>query len=219
MFRKILVLFLCCSGLVFGEEIPNTLEAVKAASEGDYILIPTADGGTHRYVLSQMEIDLVNGSFSLAALESIPPEIDEKGTKIRKVSEGYTVYTYSDGVAYHVLKTSIVFEAFKRFIESLYNTSQYVYNDADLTHVDYVPSPSDSDVFRGRVEFHKIVNGSHILDAAEGEVKNYDNSGLDYTAHYVVKPNDFVWGPGVNRAYPNSRSYSRTGPSHAVEFE
>ena len=97
MFRKILVLLLCCSGIVFGKEIPNNLEAVKAASAGDYILIPTADGMYH-YVLSKIEIDLVNGSFSLAALESIVPEIDKRG---------YTVYTYSDGVTYHVISVCL----------------------------------------------------------------------------------------------------------------
>jgi predicted small secreted protein len=76
-----------------GREIKNLVSAVKTASPGDYIVLPSGK----RYVLTKEEIDILKGNFDYGDLSGVETETRSDGTEIKTISESHTAFIYADG--------------------------------------------------------------------------------------------------------------------------
>jgi hypothetical protein len=189
-----------------GKEIQNLVSAVKSASPGDYILLPSGK----KYILTMEEIAIAKGEFNYEDLSNVKTETFEDGTEIKAISTAHIAYVYPDGQSTHVLKTSVSFTAFMRHISETYSISLFIDREGDA-HEYAMIEPAEFDVFRASVQFRTISDGIEELQDLMITVYNYD--GENFEMSYCSKP-DLVWGN-----ISGSGSYKPTGETHQFEFD
>jgi hypothetical protein len=193
-------------GEEIGEEIPNLVSAVKAASPGDYILLPSGK----KYILTKEEIAIVKGEFNYEDLSNVETEILEDGTEIKTISQAHIAYVYPDGQATHILKTSISFTAFMRHIQETFYLAHYIdYKDAAQEYVDI--NPPDFSVFRASVQYQIISDG--IDEQQSLNITIYNLNGENKYMRYCSNPN-MIWGNISDKG-----AYKPVGESHQIEFD
>jgi hypothetical protein len=170
-----------------GREIKNLVSAVKTASPGDYIVLPSGK----RYVLTKEEIDILKGNFDYEDLSNVETETRSDGTEIKTISEAHTAFIYADGQSTHILKTGISFTLYmENYIDKKYNMGYYVDilgGRHDLLSID---SPR-FDVFRASIQFQPISDG--IEEEESLTITAYNYQGQSFVMRYYSSPG-FVWG-------------------------
>ena len=186
-----------------GREIPNLLSAVKAASAGDYILLPSGK----RYVLTRQEIEIARGEFNYNNLSGARTEVRIDKTEIITISESHIVYRYPDGQSNHLMKTGPSFTAFLQFIRDNYYLSDYV-DQAGGRNEKRKMEPPAFDVFRATAQFYNISNGIHTVQNVKIIAYNY--RGENYEIRFNEEP--FEWG------YVNG-TFWPVGETREIEFD
>lgn len=189
-----------------GQEIENTVAAVKNANPGDYILLKSGK----RYVLTREEIEIARGSFNFDDLSGVRTELRDDGTEVKTLSEGHVVYVYPDGQLTHLLKTGASFSSFMNYISNRYYLALYM--DFFYDFYESIPiTPRSFDVFRATVEFQTISDGLNEMQSIYVSAYNY--RGENFAMRYTSEP-DMIWGN-----IPASGSYRPTGESRQIEFD
>ena len=189
-----------------GEEIPNTVGAVKAANPGDYILLKSG----RKYILTKEEIDIANGVFDYEDLSDVKTETREDGTEVKTISEAHTVYVYPDGQYQHILKTGVSFSAFMDYVEGKYHITRYIDFLDDVHDYRTINSPR-FDVFRASVQIRPVSNG--VIEIENVHITAYNFKGKNFIIQYCSAP-DMVWGN-----ISSEGSYSPTGETRRIEFD
>jgi hypothetical protein len=188
-----------------GKEVRNLVSAVKSASPGDYILLPSGK----KYILTKEEIAIVRGEFDYEDLSGVKTETLNDGTEIKTISAAHTAYVYPDGQTTHLVKTGVSFTAYMRqHIEPKYLIGRYIDYSGDA-HDYRTIDPPEFEVFRASIQFQTISNG---IDESEViTVTAYNYYGRNYMQRYYPGP-DWIWG--------NVRgSYTPVGESHSIDFD
>jgi len=162
---------------VGGKEIKNSLAAVKAANEGDYITLKSGA----RYVLTYDEIDIARGDFDFNDLSGVPAQAGADGTEIKNISEAHTVKVYPDNRSAHLLKTGISFTQFMKYVERNLVPGRYIDssgNSHDFEPVRYTLFP----VFRATVQSQKISDG--VSEYERSIITAYNYKGSSFTRRY-----------------------------------
>jgi hypothetical protein len=189
-----------------GKEIQNLVSAVKSASPGDYILLPSGK----KYILTLEEIAIAKGEFDYEDMSNVKTQTLEDGTEIKTISAAHTAYVYPDGQSTHILKTSVSFTAFMRHITETYSIAQFIDDEGDALEYTMI-EPPEFEVFRASVQFQTISDGIEELQALTITTYNYD--GENFMMKYCSKP-DMIWGNVSERG-----SYKPTGETHSFEFD
>jgi hypothetical protein len=188
-----------------GKEVRNLVSAVKSASPGDYILLPSGK----KYILTKEEIAIARGEFDYEDLSGVKTETLKDGTEIKTISTAHTAYVYPDGQSTHLVKTGVSFTAYmKQYIEPKYLTGKYI-DYAGAAHDYRTIAPPEFGVFRASIQFHTISNGAN--EAEEITVTAYNYYGRNYMQRYYTGPN-WSWG----NVYGN---YRPVGESHSLYFD
>jgi hypothetical protein len=188
-----------------GNEIKNSVSAVRSASPGDYILLPSGK----RYVLTKEEIAIARGEFDYEDLSGVKTESLGDGTEIKTISEAHVAYVYPDGQTTHLLKTGVSFTAYMRqYIEPKYFIGKYVDYSGAAHDYRTIASP-EFEVFRASIQFQKISNG--VNEAQEIIITAYNYQEKNYIQRYYPGPT-WAWG-NVNG------DYSPVGESHNLDFD
>jgi hypothetical protein len=188
-----------------GKEVRNLVSAVKLASPGDYILLPSGK----KYILTKEEIAIVRGEFDYGNLSGVKTETLKDGTEIKTISAAHTTYVYPDGQSTHLVKTGVSFSAYmKQHIEQKYLIGRYI--DYSSKAYDYrTIDPPKFEVFRASIQFQTISDGVNKVEQIMITAYNY--YGKNYIQRYYSDPG-FVWG--------NVRgNYSLVGESHSIDFD
>ena len=186
------------------KEIPNLISAVKSASPGDYIVLPSG----RRYVLTNEEIQIVNGSFNFEDLSSLPAVSRDDGTEIITISEAHKAFVYPDGQSIHILRTSISFSAYlEHYIEAKYHIGHFVdiYGEAQISSI----IEPGAKVFRAYVEFQPISDGVNMVLMVS--VTAYHYKGESFRRRYYPT-NGWSWGNVTG-------NYTPVGEPRRVEFD
>jgi len=210
----LIIVFLCLpsvfaqtkQGANTGKEIRNLVSAVKAASPGDYILLPSGK----KYVLTKEEIAIAKGEFDYDDLSGTQTEVNDRGIETKTISQAHIAYIYPDGQATHILKTSVSFTAFMRHISNTFYLVHYI-DFMEDPHEYIEIDPPNFDVFRASIQFQTISDGIEELQAVNITAYNYD--GENVYIRYCSAP-DMVWGN-----IPDRGSYKPVGESHKIEFD
>jgi hypothetical protein len=189
-----------------GKEIPNSVAAVKSASPGDYILLPSEK----KYILTQEEIAITRGEFNYDDLSGVETETRDDGTEIKTISTAHIAYMYPDGQSTHIVKTGVSFTAFMRHVAETYYLAEYI-DSRGSTHEYTTIDPPRFEVFRASVQFQVMSDGIDELQALTITVYNYDRE--NFMMRYCSKP-DMAWGNISDRG-----SYKPVDESHQVEFD
>ena len=188
------------------KEVKNTIGAVKTADGGDYILLKSG----RKYVLTQEEIDILNGVFDYEDLSDVKTETREDGTKIKTISEAHVAYLFPDGQSQHLLKSSRSFTLYvQQYIEKNYFLGHYV--DISGDYHDSRPHGSPRFyVFRAIVQFQTISDGVNEAERVLITAYNYKNE--NFVMRYYSTDEGWRWGHV-------SGSYQPKGQSHEIEFD
>jgi len=189
-----------------GQEIDNTVAAVKAANPGDYIVLKSGK----RYVLTKEEIDIIRGDFDYEDLSEVETEFRDDGTEVKRISEAHVVYAYPDGQFAHLLKTGTSFTAYMRYIEAKYYIALYIDYLEDI-HDYVIVDPRSFDVFRATVEIQRISNGVDEIESVTITAYNY--RGENFVMKYCSLPEMF-WGN-----ISDEGAYKPTGEARQIEFD
>jgi len=187
-----------------GKEIKNSKSAVKAANEGDYIILKSGE----RYVLTYDEIDIARGEFNFKDLSSIPAETGADGAVIKNISESHTVKVFPDNQSAHLIKTPSSFTVYmKQHVEKNYYLGQYrdergYYRDSKLA---IPPSP----VFRAIIHIQTISDG--VEKAEMLIVTAYNYRGESFIKRYFPS-SGWTWGYVSGTFYP-------VGDSRQMDFD
>jgi len=177
-----------------GKEIKNTLAAVKAANEGDYIILKSGE----RYVLTYDEIDIARGDFNFKDLSSVPAETGADGTMIKNISESHTVKVFPDNQSAHLLKTPSSFTVYmKQHVEKYYYLGMYRDQWGYYRDSKFVSPPSL--VFRAVIHIQTISDG--VEKAEMLIVTAYNYKGESFIKRYFPS-NDWTWGYVSGTFYP-----------------
>jgi hypothetical protein len=136
-----------------GKEIKNSLAAVKAANEGDYITLRSGE----RYVLTYDEIDIARGDFTFKDLSGVPAQIGADGIAIKTISESHTVKEYPDNQSAHLLRTPSSFTEYMKYVERNYYPGRYI--DFSGNSREFEPVSPPFSVFRATVHIQTISDG------------------------------------------------------------
>jgi TolB-like protein len=176
-----------------GKEIKNSLAAVKAANEGDYIILKSGE----RYVLTYDEIDIARGEFDFKDLSSVPAEAEADGSVIKNISESHTVKVFPDNQSAHLLKTPSSFTEYMKFVERNYYPGQYI-NSSGYSR-DFEPVTPPFSWFRAVVHIQTISDGVRSYERLIITAYNY--RGNNYIRRYY--PTDgWSWGYVSGTFYP-----------------
>ncbi|MDR2482315.1 MAG: hypothetical protein LBD08_01640 [Treponema sp.] len=189
-----------------GRETANTVAAVKQASPGDYILLPSGK----RYVLTKEEIAIVRGEFDYGDLSGVKTETREDGTEIKTITGAHAAYVYPDGQSAHLLKTGVSFASFLRYIEEKYHITRYIDTSENLHDFRAISSPRFH-VFRAGIQFETISDGAEELQSLTITAYNYQ--GENFIMKYCSKPN-MLWGNVSEQG-----AFWPTGESRKIEFD
>jgi hypothetical protein len=171
---------------IAGREIENSVDAVKTAQPGDYILLPSGN----KYILTKEEIMIAGGVFDYGNLSDVATETGGDGTEIRTISGAHEIHTYPDGRTVHVIRTNFAFTSFLEYLKENYHLMQYLDTSGILHESKPLDSP-DFDVFRVFVHVETISNGFEELESLAVTAYNYE--GNNFTTKYCSVP-DMVWG-------------------------
>jgi hypothetical protein len=188
-----------------GNEIKNSVSAVRSASPGDYILLPSGK----RYVLTKEEIAIARGEFDYEDLSGVKTETLGDGTEIKTISEAHIAYVYPDGQTTHLLKTGASFTAYMRqYIEPNYFIGKYIDYSGSAREYRTV-DPPEFGVFRASIQFQTISNG--VTEAEAITITAYNYHERNYMQRYFDGSN---WEWGYVRG-----DYSPVGESHSLDFD
>jgi len=191
-----------------GKEIKNTLAAVKAANEGDYIILKSGE----KYVFTYDEIDIANGNFNYNDLSDIPAQIDADGAKTQTISEAHTIKVFTDNQSAHLLKTARSFNDYMKYIEDKFYQGRYI--DAYRNYNDFEPiSPRPSSLFSAIVRIQTYSNGADSVE--QYLIRAYNYQGRNFIMRYFSTNYGWVWG---NTSWINSKPYEPVGESHDINF-
>jgi len=175
------------TGEYVGREVANIISAVKGANPGDFIVLPSG----RRYVLTQEEIDIINGRFDFSDLSGVASETTDDGTEIITLSEAHKVFVYPDGQSTHMLRTAGSFTRFmQEYVERYYILGQYV----DILGNRHDAGPNGSPrfyVFRAGVQIQTISDGANDVQRVIVTVFNY--FGENFIMRYY-SADGFEWG-------------------------
>jgi len=168
-----------------GKEIKNSLAAVKAANEGDFI---TMNSGK-RYVLTYDEIDIAKGDFNFNDLSGVPGQTEADGTEIKTLSESHSVKVFPDNQAAHLIKTPSRFTDYMKYVEEKYYLGQY--RDEWGNYHDSKPESPPVAWFRAIVHIQRISDGESEYERLI--ITAYNFRGNSYIRRYY--PTDgWTWG-------------------------
>lgn len=192
------------AGSAAGKKIPNTVAAVKSASPGDYIVLPSG----RKYILTREEIAIAEGKFNYDDLSGVKTETLKDGTEIKTISAAHIAYMHPDGQSTHMIKTSVSFNAFlQQHIVPKYQIGKYI--DYDKSEHDYHLIEPKYTVFRARIQFLTISNGAET--AKNVVVTAYNYYTRNYEQYYFDGPH-WQWGNVQG-------NYKPIGESHELEFD
>jgi hypothetical protein len=188
------------------KQIENKISAVKNANPGDYILLPLGN----RYTLTKEEIAIVRGEFNYEDLSDVETTVESDGTEIKTISQGHIAYIYPDGQLTHILKTTISFTAYMRYVKDTYFLAQYIdYFEMPNEYMEI--DPPAFTVFRSSVQYQILSDGIEDMQALTITIYNYDN--INRMVKYCSKP-DMIWGYITERG-----AYKPIGESRQIEFD
>jgi hypothetical protein len=175
--------------LVFAQDgVENNVSAVKAASPGDYILLPSGK----KYILTKEEIAITRGEFDYEDLSNVPTTTYDDGTEVKTISQAHIAYLYPDGQATHIIKTNVSFNAFLlHYIKSKYYLVHFIDENQNMQEFQTI-DPPDFDVFRAGVQFYTMSNGVEELKEVSITAFNYDGK-RNLMMKYCSKPG-MSWG-------------------------
>jgi len=171
---------------MFAQEIPNQIDAVQSADPGDYILLPSGN----KYVLTEEEIMIANGSFSYESLNNVATKTRADGTVIKTVSQAHEIQIYPGGEIVHVIKTKAAFAYTLKYIEDNYHPMRYLDEAVVLRDSKPITAP-DFRVFRVFIQSEAIISEYGPLEIVAIIAYNYE--GQNFVTKYCSTP-DMVWG-------------------------
>ena len=179
-----------------GKEIKNSLAAVKAANEGDYIIMKSGE----RYVLTYDEIEIARGNINLKDFTSAQ-------------TPSHSVKLYPDNRSAHLFKTSISFTLFMQLVERYLYPGQYIDNSGNYHDFEPVRSPQFP-VFYATVRIQTYSDGESSVEQWLITAYNYSYSyyGKNYIRRYFSTDRGWIWG------YVTS-SYRPIGEARQIEFD
>jgi len=172
--------------VLFAEEIPNQIGAVRSADPGDYILLPSGK----KYVLTEEEIKVANGTFGYEDLNNVASKTRADGTIIKTVSQAHEIKIYPGGEIVHVIKTKAAFDYTLKFIEDNYHLMRYLDEAVVLRDSKPIAAP-DFRVFRVFIQTKSIISEYGPLEIVAVTAYNYE--GQNFVTKYCSTP-DMVWG-------------------------
>ena len=188
------------------KEIENKVSAVREANPGDYILLPSGK----RYILSREEIAIARNEFDFNDLTEVESTVNEDGAEVYRISQGHTVYVYTDGQSIHVLRTSVSFSAFMNHIWQNFYIAEFVDYYGDLYESAEI-RPPEFDVFRASVKFQIISN--EIDEMQSVDVTAYNFNGENTMMRFTSRPEMF-WGNILEEG-----AYMPVGETRQIEFD
>ena len=190
-----------------GKEIKNSRAAVKAANEGDYIVLKSGE----RHVLTYDEIDIARGEFNFKDLSVVPAQIGADGTVTKNISESHTVKVFPDNQSAHLIKTPSSFTEYMKHIEKNYYRGTYI-DSAKNARNSKPLSPPGFNVFRATVKSQMISDGANKVECLDISAYNY--RGESYAQRYFStnNKNGWIWGYVDGTFYP-------VGEAHNIEFD
>jgi len=168
-----------------GKEIKNSLAAVKAANEGDFITMNSGEP----YVLTYDEIDIARGEFNFNDLSGVPGQIEADGTEIKKLSEAHTVKVFPNNQSAHLIRTPSSFTRYMEYVEENYYLGQY--RDEWGNYHDSKPESPPTSVFRAIVHIQKISDGESEYERLI--ITTYNFRGNSSTRRFYPT-DDWAWG-------------------------
>lgn len=190
-----------------GKEVENVVSAVRKASAGDYILLPSGK----KYVLTKIEIDVLNGNFNYSDLSDAETETRDDGTQVKTISEAHTAYIFPNNKSIHILKTEALFtEYMQQHIEPNYFMGRYV-DSAGNFHESQPNGSARFYVFRASVQYQTISDG--VDDVEMVTITAYNYKGQNFIMKYFSTNNDWVWGHG------DEGIFNPVGEGRNVEFD
>lgn len=155
------------SASVYAKEIPNTVDAVKSAEPGDYIVLMD---GSH-YVLVAEEIAITNGGFDYegdALKKNEVPRSD--GGAEYNITAVHKRIVWPDGKSMDVLTTRRAFDAYVGYLAEHYDIVPFT-NYGELVGNSYPAIvPDGLETFRGKVYRTFLTDGEKkyvYIDARE----------------------------------------------------
>jgi len=188
-----------------GKEIKNSLAAVKAANEGDYIVLKSGE----RYVLTYEEIDIARGEFNFKDLSNVPAQTGADGTVTKTISEAHTVRVYPDNQSAHLLTTPRSFTEYMKYVEENYHLGMYIDYAKNARNSKPLRNPGFN-VFRGTVQIQMISDGVENVECLNISAYNY--RGESYSQRYFSTNDDWMWG------YVDG-TFAPVGETHNIEFD
>jgi TolB-like protein len=188
-----------------GKEIKNSLAAVKAANEGDYIIRKSGE----RYVLTYDEIDIARGEFNFSDLSSVPAQAGAGETVIKNISESHTVKVYPDNQSAHLVKTPGSFARYMKYVEENYYPGRYIDYSGASRDFEPIRSPSFS-IFRATVQIQSFSNGT--IKVEQLLITHYNYNGRSYIKRYFSSDLGWIWGNITS-------SFRPIGESRQMEFD
>jgi TolB-like protein len=168
-----------------GKEIKNSLAAVKAANEGDYIIMKSGA----RYVLTYDEIDIARGDFNFNDLSGVPGQTEADGTEIKNISESHTVKVFPDSKSAHLIRAPSRFTGYMKYVEENYYLGQY--RDSRGNYHNSKPATPTDPRFRAIVHIQKISDGMSEYERLI--ITAYNFSGNSFIKRYYPT-DDWIWG-------------------------
>jgi hypothetical protein len=197
MKHTILFLLALLPATLFAQvEIPNTVEAIKSAKAGDYIVLKD---GSH-YTVSKSEIEIVNNTFDYGTIsDTVAGEPSDKGYIKYVVTPAWTSYVAKDGSSLNFFKTERAFiqycdEALKNYKAIQYYKQKFPDNFAQMSQDDQAEWLKENQsnyvltidkaatVFRASVRIIILVDNDTAAVYHEAEIKLY------------MTGKDFFWG-------------------------
>jgi TolB-like protein len=176
-----------------GKEIKNTRAAVKAANEGDYIILKSGE----RYVLTYDEIDIARGEFNFNDLSGVPAQAEADGTVIKNISESHTVKVFPDNQSAHLIKTPGSFATYMKYIEENYYPGRYI-NSSGYSR-DSEPVTPPVSWFRAIVHIQTISDGVSSYERLI--ITAYNHRGNSFIRRYYPTEG-WSWGYVSGTFYP-----------------
>jgi TolB-like protein len=168
-----------------GKEIKNSLAAVKAANEGDFITMNSGEP----YVLTYDEIDIARGEFNFNDLSGVPGQIEADGTEIKNISESHKVKVFPDNQSAHLIRAPSRFIDYMKYVEENYYLGQY--RDERGSYHDSKPESPPVTYFRAIVHIQKISDGESEYERLI--ITAYNFRGNSSTRRYYPT-DDWIWG-------------------------
>lgn len=183
--RSLFMALLCVASLavanMYADEVPNTVEAVKAAKNGDYIVLMD---GSH-YVLTAEEIDIANGNFDYNGEALTKDEVRRTDGGVEyNITAVHKRIVWPDGKSMDILTTRRAFDDYVRYLAEHYDVVPFT-NYGEFVGNSYTTIvPQGLESFRGKVYHTFLTDGVNKFEYID--VKEY---------------NRISTGDGVKRCY------------------